>query len=176
MFVAVWPDDSTVHRLAALQLELSEALRPVKPGQWHITLPFLGDVAPVLVPTLVGALEAAAGELPDSMHCEVGTRTAWFGGDRVLQIPVSGLDQAAIAIGKATAPIVPDTDPAEVRFTGHLTVARAERRRLSAPQRSVLSGIPFATSFDVDSFDLVASQPGTGGSRYTTLARVSLRS
>ncbi len=174
MFVAVWPDDSALRQLSALQLRPIKALRLVKPRQWHITLRFLDDVDPVLVPTLVAALESAAGTLPDCLHCDVGPRTAWFGGGRVLQIPVSGLDGAAATIGEATAPIVPDMNPGEARFTGHLTVARSKRRRLSASERSALAGIPVAASFDVDSFDLVSSEPGPGGSRYTTLARVSL--
>jgi 2'-5' RNA ligase len=174
MFVAVWPDDSTLRRLSALPLGPTESLRLVKPGRWHLTLRFLGDVDPVLVPTLVAALEVAAATLPDPIRCEVGPKTAWFGGDRVLQIPVSGLDQAATAIRDATVPVVPDMNPGEPRFTGHLTVARSKRRRLTASERSVLAGIPFATSFAVDSFDLVASQPSTGGNRYTTLGSMQV--
>jgi 2'-5' RNA ligase len=133
-------------------------------------------VGPDLVPTLVSALEdAAVGKLPDSVHCELGPATAWFGGDRVLQVPVSGLDQAAVAVRDATVPIVPPMSPVETRFKGHLTVARSKRRRLTASQRSALAGIAFAASFEADSFDLVGSQPDTGGFRYTTLARVPLR-
>lgn len=175
LFVAVWPDSSTLGRLAALQLGSVDALRLVKPGEWHITLRFLGDVDPVLVPSLVDALETATGTLPDFVHCELGPSTAWFAGDRVLQIPVSGLDQAAVAIRDATVPVVPDVNPVNARFLGHLTVARSKLRRLSASERSALAGIPFAASFEADSFDLVGSQPGTKGSRYTTLERVSLR-
>ncbi len=175
MFVAAWPDDSTLERLSALQLRPVDALTLVEPGQWHVTLRFLGDVDPDLVPTLIGALETAAGKLPDSICCEVGPKAAWFGGDRVLQIAVSGLDEAAAAIRDATVSVVPEMSPGEAQFTGHLTVARSKRRRLTDSERSALAGIPFAASFETDSFDLVASQPGTGGSRYTTLARLSLQ-
>ncbi len=174
MFAAVWPDDSTRGHLSALQLGPIEALRIVKPRQWHVTLRFFGDVDPALVPTLVEALETAAGKLPDTIHCEVGSRTAWFGRDRVLQIPVSGLDEAATVIGAATAPVVPDMTPGDAQFTGHLTLARSKQNRLTASERSALSGIPFAASFVADSFELVSSEPSTGGSRYTTLARVPL--
>jgi RNA 2',3'-cyclic 3'-phosphodiesterase len=175
MFVAVWPDDSTLDRLAALPLGPTDALRMVTPGQWHVTLRFLGDVDTSLVPDLVHALEAATEELPGSIPCEVGPGTAWFGGDRVLHIPVSGLDRAAVDIREATVPIVPDLDPVNAHFTGHLTVARTKRGRLAPPERSALTGVALATSFYVDSIDLVGSQAHPGGVRYTTLARVPLR-
>jgi 2'-5' RNA ligase len=175
MFVAVWPDDSTRERLSGLDLGRIEGLRLVKPEQWHITLRFLGEVDAGLVPALVGALRAAAGKLPGSIHCGAGPRTAWLGGDRVLQIPVSGLDEAAGIVRDATLPVVPDRGRGEPRFIGHLTVARSKRRRLAAPERASLAGIHFASSFEIGSFDLVGSQLSRGGSRYMTLERVPLR-
>jgi 2'-5' RNA ligase len=175
MFVAVWPDGSTLKRLSLLELGSTEGLRLVRPGQWHITLRFLGDVDDGLVPALVRALAAAAGKLPDSIHCEMGPNTAWFGGDRVLQIPVSGLDEAADAIRSATLSVLPDTDHGGPLFTGHVTVARANRHRLDASARVALAGIPFAASFEVDCFDLMVSELSTDGPRYATLARVPLR-
>ena len=173
MFVAVWPDGPTVDRLLALPLEPVEALGLVRPGNWHVTLRFLGDVASDLVPGLVAALGSAAGSLPDSIPCRIGPWTAWFAGDRVLQVPVSGLDGAAAAVHAATAPVAPDTVRGGQRFTGHLTLARAGRR-LTVPDRSALSGIPCASSFAVDALDLVVSRGAAGGVRYTTLARVPL--
>jgi 2'-5' RNA ligase len=175
MFVAAWPDDATLRRLSQLELGSTEGLRVVGPGQWHVTLQFLGAVAGGRVPALIGALGAAARELPDSVPCQVGPGTAWFGGDRVLQIPVSGLEEAADAVRSATLSVVPDTRPGEARFTGHLTVARSKHRRLDVAERTALTGIPFASSFEVDCFDLVESQLATEGPRYATLARVSLR-
>jgi len=175
MFVAARPDDSTLERLSVLDLGPTQGLRPVRPGEWHITLRFLGDVDVGLVPALVGALGVAAGALPDSIRCRVGPGTAWFGGDRVLQIPVSGLDGAADAVRSATLPVVPDADDDEPRFTGHITVARSRRHRLDARARAALAGIPFAASFDVDRLELVGSELSPEGARYTTLARVFLR-
>jgi 2'-5' RNA ligase len=175
MFVAARPDDSTLERLSELALGPMEDLRPVSPGEWHITLRFLGDVDAGLAPVLVDALGVAAGTLPDSIHCEVGPGTAWFGGDRVLQIPVSGLEGAADAVRSATLPVVPDANHGEPRFTGHITLARSRRDRLDASARAALAGIPFGAAFDVECLDLVGSQLSTEGARYTTLARLSLR-
>jgi len=175
MFVAAWPDDATLRRLFELELGSTEGLRVVGPGQWHVTLRFLGEVESGRVPALVGALGTAARELPDSVQCRVGPGTAWFSGDRVLQIPVSGLEEAADAVRSATLSLVPDPIHGAPPFTGHLTVARSGRRRLAGSARRGLAGIPFASSFDVDSFDLLESQLAPEGRRYTTRARVSLR-
>jgi 2'-5' RNA ligase len=175
MFVAVWPDDATLERLSALELGPAQGLRPVEPGQWHITLRFLGDVDAGLLPTLVSALRTSATTLPDSIHCEIGPTTAWFGGDRVLQIPVTGLDEASEVVRGATLGVVPDAVHGNPTFTGHLTVARSRKRGLAASVHAALAGIPFTASFEVDSFDLVSSQLSTQGSRYTTRERFSLR-
>jgi 2'-5' RNA ligase len=174
MFVAAWPDDTTLKRLSLLELGPAQGLTLVRPGQWHITLRFLGDVDDHLVPALVDALGAAAGNLAGPVHCEVGPRTAWFNGERVLQIPVAGLDEAADAVRSATVPVVPDTNHGDAPFTGHLTIARSKGRRLNGSARAPLAGIPFFATFDVDCLDLVASRSSTEGHRYTTLARVPL--
>ena len=68
MFVAAWPDDTTLKRLSLLELGPAQGLTLVRPGQWHITLRFLGDVDDHLVPALVDALGAAAGNLAGSVH------------------------------------------------------------------------------------------------------------
>jgi 2'-5' RNA ligase len=175
LFVAVWPDDSTRERLSGLELGRTEGLRLVRPGQWHVTLRFLGEVDGGLVPVLVGALRTAATKLPDSIHCGVGPATAWFSHDRVLQIPVSGLDEAADAVHHATLPVVPDAARGEPPFTGHLTVARSRPRRPALSEITALAGIPISSSFAIDSFDLVVSQPSPEGSRFSTLERLSLR-
>ena len=170
MFVAVWPDEATRRRLTGLELGRLDGLRLVKPEQWHVTLRFLGDVPPDDQPALVDALRAAASVLSGPIHCHVGPCTTWFG-DRVLQLPVTGLDAAAATVRAATLPLVPDVGRNEPRFSAHLTLARSKARQHLASTRGGLKGIPFATTFDVDSFDLVASEPTPAGRRYTTLAR-----
>ena len=175
MFVAVWPDEATRQRLASLGLGSVPGLRPVRPRQWHMTLRFLGVVDEGLVPALVDALGDAADAITGSVHCEVGPETAWFSRERVLQIPVAGLDEAAEAVRAATIPVVPSSNADEPSFTGHLTIARSKRRRPDASARAALVGIPFAASFDVEAFALVASELSSDGPRYATLARIPLR-
>jgi RNA 2',3'-cyclic 3'-phosphodiesterase len=174
MFVAVWPDDAARRRLSLLGLEPAPGLRLVRDAQLHVTLRFLGDVDEDLVPTLVEALGAAVAHVGGRVHCEIGPATAWFSGRRVLQIPVTGLDALAAAVRTATLPIVPETNPNEPPFTGHLTVARANRRRLQPSTGAVVSGLRCAASFEVQCVDLVASQLSADGPRYTTLEHVPL--
>jgi 2'-5' RNA ligase len=175
MFVAVWPDAATVDVLAALRLGPAGALRLVRPTQWHVTLRFLGEVDEGLIPVLADALAAAARRLPDSIPCHLGPGLDWFGGDRVLQVPVGGLEGAAAAVEAATLALVPDPDQGRPRFSGHLTLARTTRRRLAPSERTALTAIACTASFEVDSFDLVASLPSDHGRRYETLARVPWR-
>jgi 2'-5' RNA ligase len=175
MFVAVWPDDPTLQRLSLLELEPAQGLRLVGPGRWHITLRFLGEVEDALVPALVDAVGDAAGSMAGPLRCEVGPGTAWFSGERVLQIPVAGLDEGAEAVRRATLPLVPDSNHGGAPFTGHLTVARSKQHGLDASVRAALAGVPFSASFDVKSFDLVASLLSSEGLRYTTVARVPLQ-
>jgi RNA 2',3'-cyclic 3'-phosphodiesterase len=170
--VAVWPDDVTRAQLADLDLGSAQHLRAVKPDQWHITLRFLGEVEDNLVPELVHAIQRAAGTLTGIPHCEVGPATAWFGGDRVLQLPVAGLDEVAEAVRVATATVVPETHRST--FTGHLTVARARHHRAPVEARDAVAGIACRASFDAEALDLIGSQLTEAGPRYTMLARVPL--
>jgi RNA 2',3'-cyclic 3'-phosphodiesterase len=175
MFAAVWPDDATRQRLSGLEFGPAPGLRLVGSGQWHVTLRYFGDVDDGRMPGLLDALRHAATTTAGPVHCELGPATSWLNGARVLHVPVAGLNALARAVRVATLPIVPATDPGQPRFTGHLTLARARRRRLDASARASLAGVPLAVSFDVDSFDLVASHLSPEGPRYTTLARVMLQ-
>jgi 2'-5' RNA ligase len=170
MFVAVWPDESTRRRISTLQLGPIEGLAPIRRDQWHITLRFLGEVDESLLPTITDSLGTAAGTL-GGVRCELGPSTAWSGGDRVLQIPARGLDQFASAVYGATIPIVPDTSKGGLRFTAHVTVARTRGRLVDPAAQMDLAGIPFESTFNVDSFDLVKSELADEGPEYTTLAR-----
>ena len=172
--MAVWPDDSTLERLATLQLETTERLRLVGRGNWHVTLQFLGEVDDALVPQLADALGTAAATLAGPVRCRVGPKTAWFG-DRVLHIPARGLEDLAAAVRSATIPVVSVRSDKELRFNGHLTIARTTGHRLDTSARRSIAGIPVAANFEVDSFDLVASEHSSEGRRYTTLVTLLLR-
>jgi len=182
MFVAVWPDRRTRNHLRALELGPTDALRMVKPEQWHVTLRFLGEVDETLVPDLADALHVAAARVGGPVQCRVSPSTSWFGRAGVLQIPVAGLDESASAVHEATGSLVPgvrgphgEADARTERpFHGHLTLARATRRGVDGPTRQALAGIPFDATFTAASFDLVMSQPSPHGHVYTTRVTATL--
>jgi RNA 2',3'-cyclic 3'-phosphodiesterase len=174
LFVAVWPDADTRRVLADLPVEPSAGLRLVHPGQWHVTLRFLGDVEPGIVPALLGALGSVA-TIERPVVARLGPMTAWFGRGTVLQVPVRGLDGLAGAVRRSTVGLVPATSTHEPPFKGHLTLARGNRRRrLDAPARAALAGIDVAGTFNVGDVDLVVSEPTTAGHRYRSLGSVPL--
>jgi 2'-5' RNA ligase len=172
MFVAIWPDESTLKRLSTLDLGTTQGLRIVRPEHWHITLRFLGEVDETLTPTIVKSLRAAAETMTGPVHCEIGSTTAWFDGGRVLQLPVSGLEHLASAVFRGTTPIIPDTKQSGSRFTGHLTLARSRKRLLDPAEQKALTGISFRATSNVDYFDLVASRRTSKGPEYATVMRV----
>jgi 2'-5' RNA ligase len=176
LFVAVWPDELTRKRLSALQLELgrTKGMRFVGPARWHVTLRFLGDVAGATIPPLTEALATAAADVPGPVECRLGPGTGWFTGVRVLQLPATGVDSLAAAVGRATAPLVPE-NATDAPFNGHLTLARAKGRRLSVAALGEMANIPFEAAFPVDAIDLVSSEPSPDGHVYTTVVRAPLR-
>jgi RNA 2',3'-cyclic 3'-phosphodiesterase len=175
MFVAAWPDRATKDKLAALDLGAEKGLRPVGPDRWHVTLRFLGEVDPALVPALTDALTRAMAEMPGPVRCRLGPATDWFTGVRVLQVPAAGLDEVAAAVRAATVPVVAAPARGEPPFNGHLTLARAKGRRRAAPSARALAGMPFDATFPVARVDLVVSAPAPGGHVYTTVAEAPLR-
>ena len=157
-----------------LHLGPVDGLRLVRADHWHITLRFLGEVAEELVPTIADSLRSATAAL-GTTRCDLGPTTAWFSGHRVLQIPARGLDRVAAAVRAATVPIVPETSESEIRFTGHMTIARARRQSIDRAARMSLAGIPVDSTFSVDALDLVKSELASEGPDYTTLARIPLQ-
>jgi hypothetical protein len=109
--------------------------------------------------------------LPDSLRtaartlvgvrCELGPSTAWFRGDRVLQIPAKGLEQVASAVRGSIIPIVPNTSKGGSRLTGHMSVVGTQRRLVIPAERMDLAGIPLISTFDVEITALLESAPVT---------------
>jgi 2'-5' RNA ligase len=173
LFVAAWPDEETRERLGRLVLGRGKGLRLVGPSRWHVTLRFLGDVDAERVEALGDALTRATRELDGPARCHLGPATAWFTGVRVLQVPAAGLDKTAAAVRDATVGLVPEPEPDEPPFNGHLTLARA-KGRLGPTARAALAGIAFEAEFEVPHVDLVASTPSPRGHVYATVTRAPL--
>ena len=164
LFVAVWPPDDVLDRLAVLPRPEADGLRWTEREQWHVTLRFLGpvdDVAPVV--------EALAGLDVSGTEAELGPAVGRFG-QRILHVPVAGLDDIAAAVLGATADLgkPPDGRP----FTGHVTLARVARNA-KADLRGV-TGAPVEAEWEVGDVCLVESQLAPKGARYEVLERFTL--
>jgi 2'-5' RNA ligase len=165
--------------LAALTPDLLRAaparLAVTRPGSWHLTLKFLGDVprrGAAGVPGLVAALAAVDWEAFDLIPGGGG----FFPGParpRVIYVGLAaggeGCRRLAAGVEEALAGLCP---PREARtFTPHLTVARvrdAPGRGDFGPVAGLLARAAWP-AFRARRFVLYESVPGPGGTRYEEL-------
>lgn len=91
---------------------------------------------------------------------------------RVLHVPVAGLEELARAVVARTASV--GRPPEDRPFSGHITVARPiGRRRVDLRP---FTGAPIEATWPVESVTLVSSRPGgASGSRYEVVEEVALR-
>ena len=156
-----------VRALGALDRPELPAVRWTASEAWHVTLRFLGGVAPDDVATVASALSALRSLVP--VGAELGPATRRLGRS-VLVVPVAGLDGVAAVVDESLAGA--GVAPADRPFRGHLTVARARGR---APLPREVAGAPLAGRWVVDEVTLVESHlQGARGSRYEVLERFRL--
>lgn len=169
LFVAVWPPPPVVEVLGRLARPDHPSVRWTPPGQWHVTLRFLGEVDADDVPAVVRALaDVAAASAPRQVV--MGPTTVRLG-RAVLVVPVAGLDDVGSAAIEATRSV--GAPPSDRPFTGHLTVARG-RGRANVP--GSLAGEALTATWVADELALVRSHLGSPGARYETLASLPFAS
>jgi len=168
LFVAVWPPDDVVDVLADLPRPDVAGVRWTTPGQWHVTLRFLGRVASDDVEQVTGTFGRIDVGSAGPVSAEMGPATACLGRG-ILQVPVQGLDELARATVEATADV--GQPPEDRPFHGHLTLARARGRKGDLRR---LRGAPLAARWKVAELTLVASTPHREGSRYEVVASLPL--
>jgi 2'-5' RNA ligase len=157
LFVAIWPPDDVLERLADVERPKDQGVRWIPRENLHITLRFLGEAD---VDDVVARLDDV--NLP--------TATAVVGpafdllGERSLVSPVTGVDELAAVVRDALRGL--GTERERKRFQGHITVARLARR--ARPHRS--AGRRFDASFEVTEVALVASTLRDTGAVYDTVA------
>jgi 2'-5' RNA ligase len=164
LFVAVTLAPDVLDIVDRLPRPVVEGLRWTTREQWHVTLRFLGAVDEV------DAVVSALSSLPmPRREVHLGPEVARFG-QRVLQIPVAGLDDVVAAVVDATSALgVPSDDRA---FTGHLTLARVRAKR--GVDLRPLAGAAVSASWPVDDVVLFESQLHPKGARYEVVDRFPL--
>ena len=159
LFFAIWPDAAARERLAALAVEVAAVAqgKPVPAENLHLTLAFLGEVAPEraeALPAIAAALGAPAFTLRfDRVGSFPRARVAWAG----CANPPPGLVhlQAGLSKGLAKGGFALEDRP----FAPHLTLARKAKVALPPARIEPLH-------WKVGELALVASRAG----RYETVA------
>jgi 2'-5' RNA ligase len=171
LFVAVWPPDDVLDRVAALGRPVVAGLRWTTRDQWHVTLRFLGQVpeADPVVAAMAGLTGSPAAERVAVPVAVAGPAVDRFG-QRILQVPVAGLGPLAGDVVRATAHLgrPPDARP----FAGHLTLARASKG--AAVDLRPLTGAAVAGQWTVDEVCLVESRLTATGAQYSVIERFRL--
>lgn len=140
-FVAVSFSPEVLAGLCEVQARLKRALpqglvKWVSPGSMHLTLQFLGDVDPKLVPTLSGALRGAFSDLSafdvhlagvGSFPRPSGPRVLWAG----FQEGAEGLHALTARTQAVTAEW--GFEPEERAFHAHVTLGRLNTRERRPP-------------------------------------------
>jgi 2'-5' RNA ligase len=182
LFVAVNLPPALRDRVYADVAPLRDAAPDIswaRPELLHFTLKFLGSVADTVARALVPGLRAVAERHPPSRVTlrQLGAfpnfgrpRVVWIGVDdhRFLSTLAGDVELACAPLGFAR----------EARaFTAHATLGRV-RRPLSRDAARALElaaqGVHNEYPVSVSSIDLMQSQPGAGGSRYTVLSSYPL--
>ncbi len=166
LFVAVWPPEEVLDKIAPFERPDIPGLRWTGRAQWHITLRFLGHV-----PDADPVIEALGGLSGVSRPAvSLGPVTGRFG-QRVLHVPVDGLDAVATAVVRATAHL--GRPPEDRPFAGHLTLARVAKG--ARVDLRPLTGVQVEGRWMVDEVCLVESKLSSSGARYEVVDRFTLR-
>jgi len=184
LFVAIALPEPVKSALCGVQRELQDVL-PAKSAAWtrpdnlHLTLRFLGKVESGRLPELERRLrENLAAFGPVELICE---RLGCFPGLRFPRVVWTWVHDA----GERLALLHRRVDgavggfaekPAEERFVGHVTIGRPKQiKRADAEQLARFIERAVERRFGVWScseLELIQSELSSGGSRYTTLAKI----
>ena len=171
--------------IAALRADGIAALRTVRPDGVHLTLKFLGDIAPEIAPRIGEALAGVAARcapislaLGDAGFFPAGNagraRVLWAGveGDMDALGELQGeVDDALAALGFARE---------RQAFRPHLTLARLHNRASPLDRRRAVAALanyalPPAVRVRADGVSLMQSDLQPGGARYSRIAYAPLR-
>jgi 2'-5' RNA ligase len=132
LFFALWPDAQTRERIAeaAARLSWGASAQAVPPENYHVTLAFLGDVAPARLPALQRIAQEQLG-----VACDIAFAACDYWADSQAVVAVSV--RAPLPLLQLSAGLHRDLMlSAPQRFCAHVTLAR---KVAQAPGRQALS-------------------------------------
>ena len=176
LFYAIRPPDAVRRRLWRSLAPMREALpavRWVPPERLHVTLRFMGDVSPRLLPRLVHAAETLKGVAPFEIGLAGTGAFPKRGPPRVYWVGVRG--QALSGLRESLDSTLASEGVAreDGTFTPHLTVGRASGGRSGRGRAA--AAVP-DLDFTVAAIHLVRSDLLPGGPRYSVVHRAILGS
>jgi 2'-5' RNA ligase len=155
----------------------SAPIRWVDPAQLHITLWFIGHLAPDRVEQVRAALDAPFAVPPFTLRLGGFGVFPSHGAARVLWVGAAagapGVQALHDEVGRRLVPL--GLEPEDRGFSVHVTVARGRGGR-GIPRRPVLEAAPAApdAEWEVGEITLFESRQGSGGPAYLPLLRVPL--
>lgn len=176
IFVAVPVPDEVRHRIVAVLGEAVDRIpgKVVRPGNWHVTLRFLGEIDEVAYERLIGCLAEA--ELGERFRLRWGGLGAFPRAERASVLWI-GPDRGGEALAELAVAVDAAVDragfPAEDRpFHPHLTLSRL--RPVEDVSRLVSETAPFGVSMEVDRVTVYQSRLGSGGAAYRVCEEIPL--
>lgn len=164
LFFALWPDGAASKALARLAAAVAPLAggKPVPEGRMHLTLAFLGEVAPerVAVARQVGVAGVPVELALDRLGAFRGAKVAWAGPAQ--PAPALLELQARLASELRRRGFALESRP----FHAHVTLVRGIERPVPVAPVAPIAWTAGAVA-------LVQTQPGTG--RYATLQEWELR-
>jgi 2'-5' RNA ligase len=190
VFTAVeLPEDVRMAVAAAAQPILAgENVRVIATENLHVTIRFLGEVAPERLPAVCAALAEAASAVPAGEARVVAfEKQRWRLSPQVWcahvnEEPSKPLSALERAVSARIAPL--GFAPEGRRYLPHVTVGRSRRRSRRTPwhddkdrcgQVAFLTHAPVGPAFPVRELTLFESELTPRGSRYTALGRFPLQ-
>jgi 2'-5' RNA ligase len=165
---------------AQARLPDSGGLRPVDPDDAHVTLKFLGEVAPDRREAVERALATAVTDADvDPFALSVGDFGVFPSLDYI-SVVWAGVREGGPELTRLHEAVERETtalgfDPADHAFTPHVTLARMDDSRgKDAVQRAVREADPTVARMDVTDIRLTESTLTDEGPAYDTVARIPL--
>ena len=160
----------SLHAKSLLQQFPNENLRWVPSHNYHITLAFLGDIQPQLVPKIESILQSVAARFtPEILTVN---DVVWFPSIHKPKLLVATLDESkqlmALQAALCNALRKKGLTVAGRRFKPHVSLARASRQQSAKKFQLVLGDL----TTEMDELVLYKSQLGSGGSTYSPLTAV----
>lgn len=181
LFIGIKLPPGYQDRVLPLTQELDKTLRArvnwTRPGNWHLTLKFLGDTEAARIPSVIDALASierpaftmqagGAGAFPNPRQ----PRVIWLGLDRGAE----QCEDLAAAVNDALASV--DIPREKKQFRPHLTLGRIKKPGKEDWQTVLdLAAREAWPTFTVDRFTLWQSELKPTGAVHTAIAQFNLK-